>query len=124
MGNDVTLSRSGKVDQFFASLCIVNHSSHRHRQFNSLTIVPGPLAALAMPPALCRMLRIKAKVQQRIVMIAGHHFDVTAFTAIAAAGAATGHKLLAPERQTAVATVAGFNGNNNFINKHLATSIF
>jgi hypothetical protein len=29
-----------------------------------------------------------------------------------------------PERQTAVPTVAGLNGNNNFINKHEATSIF
>jgi hypothetical protein len=38
-------------------------------------------------------------------------------SAVAAAGAAARHKLLAPKRQTAVAAVAGFHGNDNFINK-------
>jgi hypothetical protein len=57
-------------------------------------------------------------------VVAGNHLDVAALAPVAPARAASGHKFLAPERQTAVPTVAGLNGNNNFINKHEATSIF
>ena len=39
--------------------------------------------------------------------------------AIAATGAAAGHKLLPPKRKASVATIAGFNRNNNFVNKHV-----
>jgi hypothetical protein len=57
-------------------------------------------------------------------MVAGNHLDVAAFAPVAPARTAPGHKFLAPERKTAVPAVAGLHGDNNFINKHRATSIF
>jgi hypothetical protein len=39
-------------------------------------------------------------------------------TAVAAAGAAARDKFFAPERQTTVAAVSGFNGNRYFVYEH------
>ncbi len=63
------------------------------------------------------MLGIEAKMQQRVVMCAGFEDYVAAMPAVASAGTAARHKLLAPKRETAVATVAGFHGNDYFINE-------
>ena len=52
-------------------------------------------------------------------MLAGDHDDVAAASAVAAAGAAARDELLAPERKTAVAAVAGFHVNSYFIDKHM-----
>ena len=57
-------------------------------------------------------------MQQRVVVLAGDQDDVAAAAAVAAARSAARDKLLAPERQTAVAAVAGFDRNDDFVDKH------
>ena len=64
------------------------------------------------------MFGIEAEMQQGVVMLACRQDDVAAAAAIAAAGAAARNKFLAPKRKAAVAAVAGFDGDNNFVNEH------
>ncbi len=61
------------------------------------------------------VLRIKTEVQKSIVMGTRFEYNIPAAATVAAAGAAAWHKLLTPERKTAVAAVASFHGNNYFI---------
>jgi hypothetical protein len=55
-------------------------------------------------------------------VLAGDQSHVAAVASIAAAGTAAGYELLAPERKTAVAAVAGLDVDYNFINKHGSTA--
>jgi hypothetical protein len=78
---------------------------------------PCTVAALSVPSALGRMLRVVSKMEQRIVMYAGDHFDVAALPAITSARATARHKLLTSKRKATVTPVACFYGDYNFIYK-------
>jgi hypothetical protein len=52
-------------------------------------------------------------------MRAGHHLNVAAMTAVAAAGTAARDVFLAPECQAAIAAIARFDRNNDFVYEHL-----
>ncbi len=71
-----------------------------------------------MASALAFVFRIKAEVNQRIVALAGFHYDVAAAAAVAAGRAAARNKLLPAKGHASVATVAGLNPNDRFVNKH------
>jgi hypothetical protein len=79
--------------------------------------VASALAALAVAAPLAFVFGIEAEMQESIVVLAGHQYDVAAATAITAAGAAARDEFLAAERKTAVAAVAGFDGNDYFIDE-------
>ena len=83
-----------------------------------LSVATGPVAAFSVTAALGLVLRVEAEVEQRVVMLAGHEYHVAAAPAVAAAGTAPGNELLAPERKTAVAAVAGFDLDFNFVDEH------
>jgi hypothetical protein len=57
-------------------------------------------------------------VDQGVVGERGGHQDVAAVASIAAGGTAPGDEFLAPEGHAAIATVAGFDANSGFIDKH------
>src|SRR5262249_32197174 len=59
------------------------------------------------------------KVQKSVVMLAGDQSHVAAAAAVAAAWSAARNELLAPERKTPVATVAGLHQNSYFIDEQL-----
>jgi hypothetical protein len=65
------------------------------------------------------MFGVETEVQQRIVMLAGDQDHIAALASVAAAGPAARDKFFAPEREAAVAAVAGFDGDYNLINKHV-----
>jgi hypothetical protein len=52
------------------------------------------------------------------VVSVGNEGYVAAPAAIAAAGTAPGHKLLTPEGEAAIASVASLYGNDDFVDKH------
>jgi hypothetical protein len=62
--------------------------------------------------------RVESEVEQSVVMRVGDKRYVASPTAITAARAPSRDKLLSPERQAAIATVASFYGNNNFVYEH------
>jgi hypothetical protein len=63
------------------------------------------------------MFGIKAKVEQGVMVLGCDHDHVAAPAAIAAARSAARDKLFTPERKAAVAAVARFDGNDDFIYK-------
>src|SRR5579885_2672723 len=117
-GYDKPIAGSGEVVQQFAAIGVIDKRPHRHRQFNRLSNAPGLVAAFAVPPALRSVLRIEAKMQQCVVVLAGDQDDVAAAAAIASARAAARHIFFAAKRNTAVAAVAGFHMNPDFVDEH------
>ena len=71
-----------------------------------------------MAPAIGAKFAIVAVAQQRVVVRVGFQDDAAARAAVAARRAAARHVLLAPERDAAVAAVAGLYVNFGFVNKH------
>jgi hypothetical protein len=107
-----------EIEKLLASFGVIHDRTHRDRNFHIRTVFAGSVTSFAVFATVGRMLGIEAKMQQRVVMCAGFEDYVAAMPAVASAGTAARHKLLAPERQTAVAAVAGFHGNDHFIDKH------
>ena len=71
-----------------------------------------------MASALAFVFRVKAEVDERVVPLAGFHHNVAAAAAVAAGRAATRDELLPAKGHASIATVAGLNPNDRFINKH------
>ena len=107
-----------EIVEQFTCIVIVDDGSHGNRSFGGRSFAPAAIAAFAVTPALARVLRIKPEMKQRVVVLARHQHDVTAASAVTAAGTAARDILLAPEGHAAVAAVAGFDGNINFVYKH------
>jgi len=79
--------------------------------------VAGALAALAVAAPLAFVFGIEAEMEKSIVVLAGDQHDIAAPAPVAAAGTAARDVFLAPERKAAVAAVAGFDGNDYFIDE-------
>ncbi len=118
LGHDEAVAGNREIVQLFAGFGIVDDRANGGGNFLRSTVVPGLVAAFAVASALRFVLGIEAEVQQRIVVGAGDHGHVAAAAAIAAAGSAARHEFLATEREAAIAAVAGFHGNDDFIDKH------
>src|SRR5205823_6069791 len=91
------LAHMREIVQALAGHFVVDHGAHRHFEFDALAVGAGALAAFAVPAALCLMLGVVAELQQRVLMARGHHGDVAAAPAIAAAGTAPRNVLLPAE---------------------------
>src|SRR5436305_758988 len=75
-----------------------------------------------MAAAVAFEFAIVAITQQSIVVGIGFQINAATVAAIAAGRPATWNIFFAPERNAAVAAVAGLYGNFSFINKHGASS--
>ena len=75
------------------------------------------VAAFAVTPTLCFVLRIEAEMEQGVVVLAGHHDNIAAVASVPAAGAASGNVFFAPESQAAVAAIAALHQDIYFIDK-------
>ena len=78
----------------------------------------GAVAAFAVAAALGLVLGVETELEQGIGVLAAHQGDIAAAAAIAAAGTAARDVLLPPEGQAAVAAIACFYEDSDFINKH------
>src|ERR1700761_880392 len=111
----------GEIEELFARFCVIGSCADRNRQLDAGAITSRSVAALAMPAALRRVLRVKSKVQQRVVVFARHQDDIAAPAAIPSARSAARNILFSPEGETAVAAITGFHGDDDFIDKHNGT---
>jgi hypothetical protein len=78
----------------------------------------GSVAAFAVPAALGGVFGIEPEMQQRITVDGGDHGHIAAAPTISAARSPAGDVFFAPERQAAVATIAGLHGNSRFVYEH------
>jgi hypothetical protein len=119
--NYETITGRGEIVQHFAGFPVVNHGSYRDRDIDGFAFAAPAIAAFAVTPALGFMFGIEAEVKKRVVVLAGDQSHVAAIPSIAAAGTAARNEFLAPERETAVTAVAGFDVNYNFVYKQRIT---
>jgi hypothetical protein len=73
------------------------------------------VTALAVPASLGTMFWIKPEMKEGVVVLARDQNYIAAAPTISAARTSARHKLLTPERETSVSTVAGFHGHNDFV---------
>src|SRR5476649_2638596 len=99
-------------------LFVIEDGAHGDFQNNAFAVAPGTVGAFAVASAFPFVFRIETEVDQRIMPFAGLHDYVATVAAIATGGAAAGDELLPAEGQASVATVAGLDANDCFINKH------
>src|SRR5258706_15255975 len=113
-----TIAGLREVVQHFAGGRVVNHGSYRRLNVDRIAVVAFAIATLAVPAALGFVFGIKTKMEQRVVVLAGHHNHVAAAASVATAGSTARDKLFATERKTAVAAISGFHGADYFIDEH------
>src|SRR5205814_8803678 len=79
----------------------------------------GSVGAFSVRAALCLVLRIEAKMHQRIVPFAGFHNDIATASAIAARRTTARNKLFAAKGNNSIHTITGFHANSGFIDEHI-----
>jgi hypothetical protein len=104
--------------QALTGLIVINNSSDRDFQDDAFTVASGAVGAFAVASALAFVFRVKAEMDQRVMSLTGFHDDVASPAAVASRGAAAGDKLLPAKSHASVATVAAFDPNDRFVNKH------
>jgi hypothetical protein len=119
--NDKTFARLREIVQLLACVLVVDDGPHRHRNVFGRAFAARALAAFAVPAAFRLVFRIKAEMQQRIVVFARDKNHIATAPAIAAARSSARNILLAAERQTAIAAVARLHADSYFINKHASS---
>src|SRR3954447_13399386 len=107
-----------EVVHLLTRLGVVNDGSDRNFQQDVFPFTSSFVRTFAMTAALRFVFGVEAKMDQRVVPLAGFHDDVAALAAITAGGPSTRNKLLPPKSKTAVAAVAGLYANCGFINEH------
>ena len=105
------------VDQL-AGFGVVERGADGHLQRDGAAVLAGAVRSHAVLAALRFVLGVEAEMNQRVVALAGFHQDVAAASAVAARRAAARHELLAAEGHAAVAAVAGFDANFDFVDEH------
>jgi hypothetical protein len=104
-----------EIEQRFAGLVVDDSGSDRNLHQHALTFFTRAVAAFSVPPALRRIFRIEAKMQQCIAVNRRDHRDIAAPPAVAAARTAARNVLLPPERHAAIPAVARFDRDSYFI---------
>src|SRR6185369_9422300 len=118
VGNNNALVRLAEVVHPLPCGLVIKNGAHRDFEDHAFAIASGTVGAFAVASALTLVFRIETEVDQRIVPLAGFHYDVAAVAAIAAGRAAARDKLLPAKGHASVATVASLNANDCFVNKH------
>src|SRR4029077_10314625 len=112
------LVRLREIVQALAGLFVIHNSADRDLEHHAFAVAPGAVGAFAVTSALTLVLRVETEVDQRIVALARFQADVAATAAVAAGRAAARDKLLPAKGHASIATVAGLDANDRFINKH------
>src|ERR1700736_2166110 len=107
-----------EIVELFAGVRVKNDRPDRHLELDRFPVVPGPVAAFAMPAALCLVFGIEAEMKERVDVFAGYDEHVAAAAAIATARPATRNVLLPAEGQAAVAAVTRFDIDFDFVDEH------
>src|SRR5207244_2719716 len=108
-GNQHLLARPAKIIKQAAVFLLEDDRSGRDVDDQILPILAVPVAPhpVLAPPG-DKML-IETKLEQRVQLRVAAHVDIASLSSVAARRTAAGHKLLAPEGHTAVASVASLH---------------
>ena len=101
-----------------AGIEVIHDRSYWNFEQDVLAHFPGTVGPHPVLPTLSLVFRIKTKVDECIVALAGLHDDIAAIAAVPTRRPATGFERLAPERNASVAAVPGLDSNFCLIDKH------
>src|ERR1700731_1874161 len=118
LGNNHALIRVRKILKTLTGFVIVNNGSDGNFEYDAFAVAASAVGAFAVASALAFVFRVEAKMDERIVALTGLHDDIPAPATVAAGRTAARDKLLPAKGHAPVATVAGLNPDNCFINKH------
>src|SRR5207245_1061565 len=107
----------GEVVQQLSAFGVVDDSADRSGHFPRGAVTALPVTAFAMASALGLVLGVEAEMEKRVVVLAGGQNHVAAAAAVAPAWAPPRDILLTAESQAAVAAVAGFYVNLDFVDE-------
>ena len=106
-----------QVMQDDTGFIIGNYGAHGHAEGNVIGACAVAFGTHAVLAVTRQELAGVAVFDKRVDIAVCHGPDAAAFAAIAAAGAAPGHILLAAECGTAITTLAGNDFDTRFVNK-------
>src|ERR1051326_1183448 len=118
LGDYQSLVGGEKIMQPLAGILVIDNRPHGNFQDHAFAVAAGAVGALAVASALAFVFRIETEMHQRVMPLAGFHYNVAAAAAVAAGRAAARNKLLPAKGHASIATVAGLDPNDRFINKH------
>jgi hypothetical protein len=110
-----SLARLRKIEQPFARGLVVNDGPDRHFDFNGVPVRAGLVAAFAVASPFGFVLGVVAELEQRVLMARPDQDDIASAPAVTAARTTARNILLSPERETAIAAVAGFYQYSCFV---------
>src|ERR1035438_857039 len=105
-GNGIALVGLRKLENLIPGFVVVHDRSDRNFEHHVAAVAASLVRTFAVATAFGFMLRIEAKVHQRIVALAGFHDDVAALATVAAGGTAARDKLLPAKGHAAIAAVS------------------
>src|SRR5580704_9175323 len=117
--DDKSIAGRGEIMQHLAGFPIVDDGAHGRGNVDRCAFAALAVAAFAVAAPLGLVFGVETEVQEGIVMLAGDQDHIAALASVAAAGPAARNEFLAPEGETAVAAVAGFDRNYDLIDKHV-----
>jgi hypothetical protein len=118
LGDNDAFVRLGEIMDPLACLIVIDNGPDRDFEDHTFAVATGAVGAFAVASALAFVFRVKAEVDERVMALAGFHHNVATAAAVPARGAAARNKLFPAKGHASVATVAGLNPNDRFINKH------
>ena len=111
------LAITHQIADQFTGLVLVNYCSDRHFDHEVVTGLAGPVAPRTVGPAFGQELSGMTKIHQRVHATVGFQEHTAAISAVTPVGTAKRNVLLAPETDTAIATVAGTNLDCRFVDE-------
>ncbi len=116
--NHDRLIRPRKVVDQLARQIVVQQRAHRHLQGRHFARIARAVRSQPMSAPLRLVLRVEPEMHQRIVAQRRRHQDVAAMPPVPARRSAARNKLLPPEGHAPVPTIARFDPDSCFIDKH------
>src|SRR4029077_11031231 len=117
-GDCDALVGSGKVEDFFSRLVVVDNRPDRNFQDHIAAVAPGLVGAFAVTSALGLVFGIETEGHQRVVALAGFHDHVAALATISTRRPAPWDKLLTSEGHAAIAAIPCLAPNFAFVDEH------
>src|SRR5262249_12856282 len=122
-GDQKPLAGNCEIVQLFVGVLVVNYGANWRFQLDRLPLVARAIAALAVAAPLGFVLRVETKMEEGVLVRTGDQIDITAASAVTTTGTTARNKLLPPEGQTAVASLASLDANPDFVDEHGAGSV-
>jgi hypothetical protein len=118
LAEDEPVAVLDEIVQYLVRFRIHSDGANWYGQYGMFAVAARAVAAFTVPPALGLVLGVKPEMQQGVVVPVRDQDDVAAAPAVATAGSALGDVFLPAERETAIAAIAGFDSNYDFVDKH------